>query len=264
MATQDTQDTQATLRKIAEREQAEAAAPEALVEKFDVTEAKPKRTRKTKPNGKSIVRLDADGQPVGRVRAEPDPDPPAAEAKPKRTRKTKPAPEAPKPEPVEEGRNAFQWPKSAASVLLDYLSARVSAEFDPEHPARPYINSNGKLFVHSTDWRDWLLENGLAPSKSEAAKPLRDNVGVVRATPLPGMDKALGFYQGPALPGTEGLPRRESRAASGPRAPRNPLSALNDEQRVVVTKALMMLKPGRTAEGKRLADVRDELLALLP
>jgi hypothetical protein len=31
-----------------------------------------------------------------------------------------------------------------------------------------------------------------------------------------------------------------------------------------VTKALMMLKPGRTAEGKRLADVRDELLALLP
>jgi len=237
MATQDTQDTQATLRKIAEREQAEAQ-----VEQVEVKPAA-KRTRKA-PAKPSDTAKPKNGN--GKAKAKPAPKP------------------APKPEPVEEDRNAFQWPKSAASVLLDYLSARVSAEFDPEHPARPYINSNGKLFVHSTDWRDWLLENGLAPSKSEAAKPLRDNVGVVRATPLPGMDKALGFYQGPALPGTEGLPRRESRAASGPRAPRNPLSALNDEQRVVVTKALMMLKPGRTAEGKRLADVRDELLALLP
>ena len=144
-------------------EREQAEAPEALVKKFDVDEPKPKRTRKAKAK----------------------------------------APEAPKPEPVEEDRNAFQWPKAASVVLLDYLTARVSAEFDPEHPARPYINSNGKLFVHSTDWRDWLLEQGLAPSKSEAAKPLRDNVGVVRATPLPGMDKALGFYQGPALPGTD-------------------------------------------------------------
>lgn len=210
----------------AEREQTEA--PEALVKKFDVEEPKPKRTRKAKAK----------------------------------------APEAPKPEPVEEDRNAFQWPKAASAVLLDYLTARVSAEFDPEHPARPYINSNGKLFVHSTDWRDWLLEQGLAPSKSEAAKPLRDNVGVVRATPLPGMDKALGFYQGTAPKGTENLPRRSRPLAPATvarsRAARNPLSGLNDEQRVVVTKALMMLKPGRSAEGKRLADVRDELLALLP
>ena len=261
MATQDTQDTQATLRKIAEREQAEAAAPEALVEKFDVTEAKPKRTRKAKPNGKSIVRLDADGQPVSQVPAEPEPEPAAAEPKPKRTRKAKPAPAA---APTPEDRNAFQWPKAASAVLLDYLTARVSAEFDPEHPARPYINSNGKLFVHSTDWRDWLLEQGLAPSKSEAAKPLRDNVGVVRATPLPGMDKALGFYQGTAPKGTEKLPRRESRAASGPRAPRTPFGKLTDEQRAVVTAALTAFKPGRSAQGKQQADVRDELLAQLP
>ena len=226
MATQDTQD---TLKQIAEREQAaETNAPEGAQ-----VEVKPKRTRKAAPkkNGNG-------------------------------TAKAKPAPE-PTVEDVQD-RNAFQWPKAASAVLLDYLTARVSAEFDAEHPARPYINSNGKLFVHSTDWRDWLLEQGLAPSKSEAAKPLRDNVGVVRATPLPGMDKALGFYQGTAPKGTEKLPRRESRAASGPRAPRTPFGKLTDEQRAVVTAALTAFKPGRSAQGKQQADVRDELLAQLP
>jgi hypothetical protein len=166
-------------------------------------------------------------------------------------------------QPAPAASAAFTWPGGAQATLVRYLKARVSDTFDPENPARPYINTSGRLFVHSSDWREWLVDNGLAPSKSEAAKPLRDLGMSVKATPLPGLGRALGFYIGDTLPkGTEKLPRREGRSSSGPRAPRNPLRGLSDAQREVVAAALTAYKPTRA--NKAHGDVRDELLALLP
>ena len=46
---------------------------------------------------------------------------------------------------------AFEWPKRASAVLLDYLKANVSADADAPNQARPFINANGVVHLHSTD-----------------------------------------------------------------------------------------------------------------
>lgn len=117
-------------------------------------------------------------------------------------------------------------PKLAPTLerLFEYLRDSVQAEFDPERELRPYVNSNGKLFIHSSDWINWLTNHGTPFAKSEAAQPLRELGLVVRATPIPTKDYAKGFYQGTLPTKVKDLPRRESRraAAGTPRASRNP------------------------------------------
>jgi hypothetical protein len=152
----------------------------------------------------------------------------------------------------------FDWPKPAKQVLADYLKARVTADQNAPNEARPFINQKDVLHVHSSDWRAWLAEQGLKPSKADAAKPLRDAGLKVRAFPLPGEGRSLGFYTGTAPAGTSRLPRRE--AVRRPRASR-PFGRLTDEQRQVIGAALTAYE--FAPEEAELAEVRDELLEQL-
>src|SRR3954468_1544116 len=87
----------------------------------------------------------------------------------------------------------YEWPKPAAEILLNYLKAEVTDAHDAPNRAKPFINANGKLHLHSSDWLQWLVANGMPASKREAAVPLREAGLKVRAFPLPGEERALGF-----------------------------------------------------------------------
>jgi hypothetical protein len=146
---------------------------------------------------------------------------------------------------------AFEWPKKPAAVLLDYLKANVSADADAPNRAKPFINSGGVVHLHSSDWREWLAAQGMEPTKAQAAAPLRDAGLKVRAFPLPGEHRSLGFYTGPAPKGTEKLARRQVQRT---RAPRRPFAKLSDGERAELAAAL---------EARPAGEVRDGLIALL-
>jgi hypothetical protein len=146
----------------------------------------------------------------------------------------------------------FAWPTDPAKLLVEYLKARVTGAADSPNRAQPFINANGVLRMHSTDWIAWLAEQGIEPGKGKAAEPLRDAGLGVRTFPLPGEDRALGFYTGPAPKGTEKLPRYAPARAA--RAPRNPFAALSEPQRSELAQAMVERPEG---------ELRDELLALL-
>jgi hypothetical protein len=153
---------------------------------------------------------------------------------------------------------SFEWPKAPAEVLVDYLKAEVTDAQDAPNRAKPFINEKGVVHLHSSDWRHWLAEQGLEPTKAQAAEPLRAAGLKVRAVPLPGEDRALGFYIGKAPSGAGKLPRRK--AARRPRQAR-PFGRPNAEQVEVLGRALTALE--FADDEAELAKVRDELLATL-
>jgi hypothetical protein len=155
---------------------------------------------------------------------------------------------------------SFQWPKPVAKILIDYLTERVSAEVDVKNPGRPFISADGKLHVKLDDWREWLVGQGLAPSRNEASAPLRE-IGPGRTVKLPGVDKGVGFYVGAAPTGTTKLPRRPQ--VTPTRQPRNPLAGLSDEQRAVVKAALESYTAGTSVKAIKANGVRDELITLV-
>ena len=130
----------------------------------------------------------------------------------------------------------------AKQVLADYLKARVTADQNAPNEARPFINQRDVLHVHSSDWRAWLAEQGMEPSKAEAAKPLRDAGLSVRAFPLPGEGRSLGFYIGPAPSGPKSLPRRVAERAS---RPRKAFGRPTAEQAEVIGRGLQAFEFGR-------------------
>ena len=152
----------------------------------------------------------------------------------------------------------FDWPRAPKAILLDYLKSEVTDAQDAPNRAKPFINENGIVHLHSTDWRRWLTEQGLNPTKAEAAKPLRDAGLSVKAFPLPGEGRALGFYIGKAPAGTKSLPVRK--AVRRPRASR-PFARFTDEQREVIGRGLQAYE--FDADDAALAQVRDDLLAKL-
>lgn len=153
----------------------------------------------------------------------------------------------------------YSWPKPATEVVFDYLRDSVQAEFDSERELRPYVNANGKLFIHSSDWIEWLIANGMPATKSQAAQPLRELGLVVRATPIPTKDYAKGFYQGALPTKVKDLPRRESRrTVAGPRATRNPFAKFDSDQRGVLASALANFKG--TKDAKAIRDALQEQL----
>ena len=174
-----------------------------------------------------------------------------AKAAKKATPKTKPAA---KPAPV-----AFTWPIKPEKLFSEYLKARVTADADGPNRKQPFITETGVLRVHSTDWVAALTEQGIDAPKSAAAKVLRDAGLSVKSFPLPGEDRAFGFYTGPAPKGTEKLPRRAA-AKRAPRAAR-PFGTLTDVQADVLRHALSSSASGLDAEQRT---CRDELLTLLP
>jgi hypothetical protein len=128
----------------------------------------------------------------------------------------------------------FAWPKPAKQVLADYLKAEVTDAQDAPNRAKPFINEAGVVHLHSSDWREWLKAQGLEPTKGELAKPLRDAGLKVRAFPLRGEGRSLGFYI-PAPNGTARLPRRVAERTS---RPRNPFRSLSVGQRGELLEAL--------------------------
>jgi hypothetical protein len=150
---------------------------------------------------------------------------------------------------------AFTWPKPANAVLLDYLTANVSDAAEAPNQGLPFITEDGTLRIRSEHWRDWLVEQGIAPSKMEATKPIRDLDYKMKPYALPGEGRSHGFYTGPAPEGTGDLPRRKG--GRGTRTAR-PFGTLSDAQRQVLTEALTSAK----FRGP-LSDARDELLAQL-
>lgn len=153
----------------------------------------------------------------------------------------------------------FMWPKKASEMLLDYLKAEVSPDADAPNKRKPFINAKGIVRLHSTHWREWLTTQGLEPTKSQAAAPLRDAGLKVQAFPLPGENRSLGFYVGPAPAGTKSLPRRDpQRAARGtgqPRRPASPFSRFSNEQMEYLRTLITKSKKG---------PMKDAMLALLP
>jgi hypothetical protein len=161
------------------------------------------------------------------------------------------APEAVKPKPAKAKAAAtatkskaapakpeFEWPKPPAKLLGEYLKARVTADADGPNRKQPFINEGGVLRLHSTDWIEWLVSQGIAVSKSVAAEPLRAAGLAVKSFPLPGEDRAFGFYTGPAPAGTDKLPRRAG-AARAPRAPRNPFDRVSEQERSFLVEAVL-------------------------
>jgi hypothetical protein len=223
-----TTDTQATLKKIAQREQAAATNPTEGADMATATQTKPAAKRTRKPAAK-----------------------PAAKATPKAKPQAKKAPATPV---------AFEWPQAPGKLLNAYLTARVTADEDGPARKQPFIGENGVLRVHSSDWVAWLGAQGIHPGKSVAAAPLRDAGLGVRSFPIPGESFAYGFYTGPAPKGTEKLPRRKG-AARAPRATR-PFGTLTADQKQALYVALAAYE--FSPEEAAIAAARDELLVLLP
>ena len=202
-----------------------------------------------------MIRSMAPETVVWRSREVDGADAPAAEAADEKPAKTtgKAADKPAKSKPAAAKPASFEWPKPPAKLLAEYLKARVTDEVDGPNRKQPFIMGQ-TLRVHSTDWIAWLAEQGIAASKAEAAKPLRDAGLGVRSFPIPGEKFAYGFYTGPAPAGTDRLPRRASaRRAAGPR---NPFRGLTEAQRSYLVTA-MVERPDEADE------MRDELLQLL-
>jgi hypothetical protein len=154
-----------------------------------------------------------------------------------------------------ESTNEFTWPKPAGEVLLSYLTENVSDAAEAPNQGLPFITADGTLRIRSEHWREWLVAQGIAPSKMEATKPIRELGFAMKPYALPGEGRSHGFYTGPAPEGTESLARRAG--GRGPRTAR-PFGTLTDTQRQALTEALT----GAKLKGE-LADARDELLAQL-
>jgi hypothetical protein len=184
--------------------------------------------------------------------------PAAAEAKPAKPRRSR-KPAEPKPEPTP-ATPAFEWPKPAQQVLLDYLTSEVSDRPDAPNHAKPFIDRNGVLRLHSSDWRSWLIDHGMAPSKAEAARPLREAGLTVRPFSVPGESRSLGMYTGPAPKGTDKLPRRIVQRGGGGDGRRAGLARLSAEQLAYLRKLLAKAPKQGTPER----EAHDQLVGMLP
>lgn len=171
--------------------------------------------------------------------------------------KNAPAATAAAPQASKAVAEKVAWPKAPAVMLVNYLKAEVTDAPDAPNRSKPFINEAGIVHLHSTDWRTWLAAQGMELTKSQAAEPLRDAGLKVRAFPLPGEGRSLGFYIGQAPKGTEKLPRRKGGRTA---APARPFGKLTPEQREVLLTALT----AHVFEAGPLADARDELVAQLP
>lgn len=154
----------------------------------------------------------------------------------------------------------FTWPKKPAEILLDYLKAEVTADASAPNKGAPFIDAKGILRFTGTHWRTWLAKQGMHPGKNEAGKPVRDAGMKMRPFALPGENRQMGFYTGPAPRGTSSLPKRIVERAtrstsSTPRKPADPFSKFTDEQMEYLRTVIERGKKG---------EVKDSLLDLLP
>ena len=153
---------------------------------------------------------------------------------------------------------SVKWPHRPSDLLVRFLNRRVSDAADAPNRGLPFITEAGVVRFTGTAWREFLLNEGIAVSKKEAAQPLREMGFVVRAFSIPGEGRSLAMYLGQAPKGTEKLPRRKVERRKGGGDRRNPvatISRLPAAHRRVLLDALMAAP--RSAE-------RDELLAHLP
>lgn len=134
--------------------------------------------------------------------------------------------------------------KTGAALLVEYLKDQVSDAPDAPAKSKPYINSEGRVFLHSSWWHDWLVDHGHAMTKAQAQKPLRDAGLSPRAVPVPELGHALGLYQGAAPAGTEDCPRRAGRARTATLA-----TAPNPEVQATADKLLAPLIAEIESEG---------------
>jgi hypothetical protein len=65
--------------------------------------------------------------------------------------------------------------------------------------------------VSPADWQQWLAGKGVQAPKSDALKALKDAKLIQRVYKLPGEQRSMGLYTGPAPRGTASLPKRPSR-----------------------------------------------------
>lgn len=161
---------------------------------------------------------------------------PAAEPKPAAAKRTaskraasKRAAAKPAAKPAAESAG-FEWPKPFAELLLEYLRERISTDADAPAKGLPHITESGILRVRGEDWREWLAAQEIAAPKAVAAAAMRDGLGIMKALPIAGEGRAMGFYQGPAPAGTEDLPRRAGgRSAGAPKRSSNPFARFDAE-----------------------------------
>lgn len=132
---------------------------------------------------------------------------------------------------------AFAWerdghPLDPNEILVTFLIDRCSDEHTAPNQGRPFINENGRVFLHTEWFMAWILdEYNLVPPKSAVSRLFRDHDLWPRTFPFPGETYARGLYQGAAPKGTENIPRRgkATRAPAAPKAPPSPeIEALGD------------------------------------
>jgi hypothetical protein len=179
------------------------------------------------------------------------PKKPAAKKAAPKTAPKKAAP-AKKAAPKAEG---FDWPKPPREILIAYLKANVTDAQDAPNTGAPFITENGILRIRSEHWRAWLVDQGIAPSKSEATAPIRELGFSMKPYALPGEGRSHGFYTGELpkskLPGLGKLPIRKATRTA---APRNPFKGLTDGQRAELLDALA---------DRPESELRDELAGML-
>lgn len=161
--------------------------------------------------------------------------------------------------------DAFVWPKEGAvKILLRYLKENTSDAPDAPNKGLPFVTDSGIIRIKPDHWRDWLTENGLAPTKLEAGRPIRELGFSMKPFPIPGTGHGAGFYTGNVsqLEGADKLPVRQTQR--GPGRPKNPFTGMSDQHRGVIVAALTAFKPNkRTDDGKAQSEAKDELLALV-
>jgi hypothetical protein len=89
-------------------------------------------------------------------------------------------------------------PVLSKRAIAEYLKAEATTDEvgTVEAPA-PYIRPDGRVFIHSRSMLAWArAKHGNAVTQRDVQKVLRDAGLTVRARPLPGIGKSVGFYIG--------------------------------------------------------------------
>ena len=108
-----------------------------------------------------------------------------------------------------------------ADMLRDYLVQEASVLPTAPNDAKPWVTEDGRVYVHSSQLITYLegKHQGKTIEKRAVTGALKSLGLTVRAYPIPGEGRSLGYWQGKVDAAiTEGIGRRESIKSAGPGA----------------------------------------------
>lgn len=108
-----------------------------------------------------------------------------------------------------------------AAMLRDYLVQEASVLPTAPNDEKPWVTEDGRVYVHSSQLIAYLegKHQGKTIEKRAVTGALKSLGLTVRAYPIPGEGRSLGYWQGKVDAAiTEGIGRREAIKSSGPGA----------------------------------------------